>query len=96
MKLSNIAATLGKNRVRIDVEDPIVNHAVKEVGTYVCDVLFQMGIRAYDPNIAMTIARQMLEVLGEDEAYWSRYMQTDAHKINEQFKTMLSTEGSAS
>ncbi len=90
MKLSNIAATLSNNRVQISSEDPLVAHAVKEVGTYVCDVLFQMGIRSYDADVAMVIARQMLEVLEVDEDYWSNYMETDAPKINEELKQMLS------
>ena len=96
MNLANIAATLGRPRVHIDAEDPIVGHAVKEVATYVCDVLFQMGIRSYDSAIAIAIARQMLETLESDKEHWSKYMQTDAPKINEELKTMLSTTDKAS
>lgn len=96
MNLANIAATLKKSRVQIDAEDRIVDHAVKEVGTYVCDVLFQMGIRTYDPDVAMAIARQMLEVLEADKDHWSSYMQTDAPKINDQLKSMLSMTDKAS
>jgi len=96
MNLADIAATLKKARVHIDAEDPLVSHAVKEVGTYVCDVFFQMGIRTYDPDVAMAIARQMLDTLGSDKDHWSSYMQTDAPKINEQIKSMLSMTDKAS
>jgi hypothetical protein len=90
MKLANIGATVRKNRVQIDLDDVLVNHAVREVGTYVCDVLFQMGIRNYDPSVAQAIARQMLEILDDDEAHWANYMRGTAPKINSELKSILS------
>lgn len=91
MKLSSIGATLAKKRVQIDSDDAVISHCVREVGTYVCDAMFQMGIRTYDPSIAKAIARQMLAVLGEKEERWSDYMKTDAPQINRQLKAIYTS-----
>lgn len=98
MNIANIGhAFKGKARKIDDVDsapainskDPVIQHASREVCTYVCDVMYRMGIRSFDPELAKTVAMQMLSSLDTDEVRWSDYLETTAPKMSQEILTLL-------
>jgi hypothetical protein len=94
MNIANIGhAFKGKDRKAneapgIDPADPLIQHASREVCTYVCDVMYRMGIRSYDPELAQMIAAQMLGDL-QSSARWSAYLENTAPKMSQEMLGLL-------
>jgi len=95
INIYNIGHAFGKKRVqenrldvKIDRDDELVAHASREVCTYVCDVMYRMGIRTYNDHLAKRIANQMLEQLTDVER-WGQYLESTAPKIGREMVTLL-------
>lgn len=97
MSLHELQRLLGPKepelRPQIDLEDPIIHRATMECCAYVCDVMQRIGIRDFDPNIARSIAQELLRSLEDDEAHWSSYLNGQAVKINEEALALLNNVG---
>jgi len=91
MKLADLGHAFGpkKSQVVIDLDDPVIAHAIKECCTYVCDVMHKLGMRSYDPVTARRIASKMLEEeLGLSDK-WERYLKDTAPQMQDQLKLLI-------
>lgn len=74
--------------VQIYRDDAVIEHASREVCTFVCDVMYRMGIRTYNDLLAQRIATQMLEQLSDHER-WAKYLESTAPQMEQEMITLL-------
>lgn len=77
-----------KNRVQLDLEDPLVNHATRECCAYVCDIIAHLGLR-FSPKVANDVLRAVKLRLAEDNERWEEYTREQAPKVVKETQTLL-------
>jgi hypothetical protein len=74
----------------INDADPVIEHASREMCTYVCDVMYRMGIRSYDPQLAKLIADQLLsQHSAKNEQRWAKYLEGTAPQVQQELLLIL-------